>query len=353
MLRLSTALSFFLLLLSIRLFADEHAVILQYHHVNDESSHSTSVTPAQFAEHLAYLKENNFTVMTLPDVIDRISKHQKLPDRTIAITFDDAYISIYRKAFPLLQKYGYPFTIFVNTEAVERSYGDTMNWQQLNEMAKFGASIANHAVHHSHLVERNKSEDEQAWLNRHRGDIVKAEQIISTKTGHNLKLFAWPYGETVPALRKLIDQMGFVGFGQQSGPVGQFSDFTKLPRFPMGGVYATMDSFIPKVNSRPLPMSAKTPDSSLVDDKNTRPVLQLTLAKGDYQKKLLACYGLGDSLAIKWQDVEKTTFQIQSEKPIQTGRSRFNCTVPDQSGRYYYWYSHDWLRLTPEGKALD
>ncbi|MCK5892917.1 MAG: polysaccharide deacetylase family protein [Endozoicomonadaceae bacterium] len=343
----------FLLLLSPRLLAAEHAVILQYHHVSDDSPRSTSVTPAQFEKHLSYLKDNNFTVMALPDVIDRISGSQKLPDHTVAITFDDAYTSIYHSAFPLLRKYGYPFTIFVNTEALELSYGQALSWQQLNEMAKAGASIANHGVSHHHLVERNQGEDEQAWLNITRQNILKAEQIISAKTGQDLKLFAWPYGETAPALRKLIGRMNFIGFGQQSGAMGGDSDFTKLPRFPMGGVYSKMNSFITKVNTLPLPVSDKTPDNSLIDDNNTKPTLQLTLAKGDYQKKQLACYGLGKSLAIKWQDAEKTTFQIQSEKSIPLGRSRFNCTAPDQSGRRYYWYSHDWLRLTPEGKALD
>jgi len=352
LLRLSTILSL-LLLLSVRAFAADHAVILQYHHVSDDTPRSTSVTPAQFEEHLSYLKDNGFTVMALPDVIKRIRTHQALPDRTVAITFDDAYISIYREAFPLLKKHGYPFTIFVNTDAVRRGFGDALNWQQMRDMVKAGASIANHGVSHGHLVERTKGEDEQAWLNRIHKDIETAEKIISEKTGQDLQMIAWPYGETVPPLRQLIGQMGFVGFGQQSGPIGALSDFTKLPRFPMGGAYAAMDSFITKVNTLPLPVSAKTPDSSLIDENNTTPVLQLTLAGGDYQKKLLACYGLGESLKINWLDEEKTTFQIQSEKAIQPGRSRFNCTAPDQSGRRYYWYSHDWLRLTPEGKALD
>lgn len=352
MLRLLAFFSF-LLLLSPHLLSAEHAVILQYHHVSDESPYSTSVTPAQFKEHLSYLKDNNFTVMALTDVISRIGDSQKLPDHTVAITFDDAYISIYRSAFPLLRKYGYPFTIFVNTEAVERSYGQALSWKQLNEMAKAGASIANHGVSHSHLVEHNQGEDEQAWLNRIRKNILKAEQIISTKTGQSLKLFAWPYGETVPALRKLVGQINFVGFGQQSGAVGGLSDFTKLPRFPMGGAYSKMNSFITKVNTLPLPVSDKTPSNSLIDDNKTKPTLQLTLAMGDYQKKQLACYGLGKSLPIKWLDAEKTTFQIQSKKSIPLGRSRFNCTAPDQSGKRYYWYSHDWLRLTPEGKALN
>ena len=328
-------------------------MILQYHHVNDRTPRSTSVTPAQFEEHLSYLKDNGFTVMPLPDVIERIRKHQTLPDRTVAITFDDAYLSIYRKAFPLLKRYNYPFTVFVNTNAVDRNYREIMSWQQLNTMAKAGAAIANHSVNHGHLVERAKDETTEAWLNRVRRNIQSAERIIGQKTGQKLKIFAWPYGETAPPLRKLIEQMGFVGFGQQSGAIGAWSDFTKLPRFPMGGVYAAMDSFITKVNTLPLPVNGKMPDSSLVDENNTTPVLQLTLADGDYQKDLLACYGLGERLKISWLDADKTVFQIQSKKAIQPGRSRFNCTAPDQDGHRYYWYSHDWLRLTPEGKALD
>ena len=352
MLRLSSVFSL-LSLLSVCALAADHAVILQYHHISDKTPRSTSVTPAQFEEHLSYLKDNDFTVMALPDVIERIRKHQTLPDHTVAITFDDAWLSIYRKAFPLLKKYNYPFTVFVNTNAVDRSYGRTLSWQQLNTMVRAGATIANHSVNHAHLVERARNETEKAWLNRVRRNIKAAERIISQKTGQKLKMFAWPYGETVPPLRQLVGQMGFVGFGQQSGAIGAWSDFTKLPRFPMGGVYAAMDSFITKVNTLPLPVSSKIPDSSLINENDTTPVLQLTLADGDYQKDLLACYGPGERLKISWLDTDKTVFQIQSKKAIQPGRSRFNCTAPDQDGHRYYWYSHDWLRLPPEGKAPD
>ena len=75
-------------------FSSFGAVILQYHHVSDTTPKSTSITPNQFAVHLKYLKEKSFNVVPLSTLIDNIKNQQPLEDKTVAITFDDAYIDV-------------------------------------------------------------------------------------------------------------------------------------------------------------------------------------------------------------------------------------------------------------------
>ncbi|MDD7806106.1 MAG: polysaccharide deacetylase family protein [Endozoicomonas sp. (ex Botrylloides leachii)] len=343
----------FLQLLSTTAHAAQHAVILQYHHISDTTPKSTTVTPSVFSEHLKYLEDNNFKVLALTDVTRALQRGDYLPDKAVVITFDDAYRNIYDNAFPLLKKRGWPFTLFVSTDPVDKQYGDFLNWTQIKEMSNHDATIANHTLAHDHLVEKKQGETKEQWLDRVKKDLTTTEQRIKEKTGQSVKHLAWPFGETVPELRALITDLGYVGLGQQSGAAGTLSDFTLLPRYPMAASYANMKSFKLKVNSLPLPVIAKTPETMLIDQTNLKPTLTLTLKDGDYQKNQLRCYGRKGQLDITWLDDKKTAFAVTETTDLAVGRSRYNCTAPSNNGRRYYWYSHPWLQLTSEGKALN
>lgn len=333
--------------------ANSSVVILQYHHVSDDTPSITSVTPEGFAKHISYLSDNEFNVIALTDAVKALRNKEALPPRTVAITFDDAYLSIYTNAFPLLKDKSWPFTIFVSPTPVDKGYQKFLTWEQIQEMTRSGATIANHTMNHDHSVERKPGETEKQWVARFRKDLETTEARILEKTGQSVKQFAWTFGETTPELRKELDRLGYVGFGQQSGAAGEYSDFTRLPRFPMAGIYGVND-FGLKVKSLAMPVMKQTPDSSLIHESNLRPELILELAKGDYQKKQLKCYASGQGeISIEWLDEEMTRLKTRANKPLPVGRTRYNCTAPSNSGRQYYWYSHAWLRLTKKGQAID
>ncbi|MET4693077.1 polysaccharide deacetylase family protein [Endozoicomonas lisbonensis] len=343
-----------LLLISTMANSADSAVFLQYHHVSEDTPRSTSVTPDRLKQHLDYLDDNGFTVKSIVDVVNSVRDGRPLPDKTVVITFDDAYKSIYENAFPLLKEKGYPFTVFVAIEPVDKGYHQFLSWDQLREMGKHGATIANHSITHSHMVVKHPDETRQQWVNRNRDEILKTEARIKEKTGQSVKLFAWPFGEANPELRQLLASMGYVGFGQQSGVVGPLSDFTLLPRYPMAADYAEMRGFRTKVNSLPLPVKKQLPDSAMVTDNNLKPSLTLELADGDFQKNQLKCYASNaGEIPVKWLDDEKTRFTTVTPNSLSVGRSRYNCTAPSMDGRRYYWYSHQWLRLNEDGTAID
>lgn len=345
---------FSLLLFSTTARSADNAVVLQYHHVSDKTPRSTSVTPDRFKEHLGYLDDNGFQVKDITYVLDAIRNNKALPEKTVVITFDDAYRNIYDNAYPLLKAKGWPFTIFVSIEPVDKNFGQFLSWKQLKEMGDNGAIIANHSITHSHMVEVKPDETKQEWLDRTRHEIVKTETRIKEKTGQSAKLFAWPFGEASPEIRELIAGMGYIALGQQSGAVGPLSDFTLLPRYPMAAAYAEMGSFRTKVNSRPLPVIKQHPDSALVSDDSLKPSLILEIAKGDYQTNQLRCYASNSGeIAVQWLDADKTRFTTVTVNSLPIGRSRYNCTAPSMDGRHYYWYSHQWLRLKSDGKAID
>ncbi|MBT3830072.1 MAG: polysaccharide deacetylase family protein, partial [Gammaproteobacteria bacterium] len=98
-------------------------VVLLYHHVDEATPAITSIAPDQFNRHLDIIEAEGFTVLPLDELVkrsmDASSGPEKGDEKIVAITFDDAYRSIYTTAFPNLQARGWPFTIFVATRLIE------------------------------------------------------------------------------------------------------------------------------------------------------------------------------------------------------------------------------------------
>ena len=76
------------------------------------------VTASEFDKQLSYFKKH-FTVISLTEGIQRLTRGEKLPPRCVTITFDDGYQDNYTVALPLLVKHNIPATIFVVTGGME------------------------------------------------------------------------------------------------------------------------------------------------------------------------------------------------------------------------------------------
>ena len=335
----------FTLLLPVAVFSQSssQAVILQYHHVSTETPASTSLSSKQFEAHMTYLKDNGFSILPLPEVITALNNQQQLPDKTIVITFDDGYTSVYQNAYPVLKQLNWPFTILVTTGLIDNNPGLYASWDQLREMADNGATIANHTVTHPYLLELNQNESKQAWLNRVVDEINSAENTIKSETGHNYKILAYPYGEHDENLQTLINEMGYIGLAQNSGAINENSDFSALPRFPMSGIYASINSFSTKVHSLAFNKFEFTPASPITQD--SRPALEVQFFDNQPGLEQLSCYHQDEAIEITEKTNREDVFEIETSVSNSSRRFRFNCTAPGENGRYY-WLSKQWINPT-------
>lgn len=344
--------------------ASEHAIILQYHHVSDKTPKVTSISPKQFSWHLDYLEQQKFTVWPLSQITQYLKQGKPLPDKCIAITFDDAYRSIYTTAFPLLKKRNWPFTLFLNTNAVGKGR-NSLSWHEIREMNHSVAEIANHSSTHAHLIRYQKNESFKQWQERVTSDIQTAQKTIDQQLSNGKtmppRLFAYPYGEYSLALTQIISQLGYSAVGQQSGPATFTTPQSMLPRFPMGGIYTSKSQLIEKLKTFPLPlikMAIVEPQLKLATGQEyDRPILQLKFKPEHWNKNLtqqLQCYVSGQSKAvIRW---DNQTAYIQAKKPLKAGRSRYNCTAPvtttnnGKAQQGFYWYSQLWIKRKNNGQ---
>ena len=316
-----------------------NAVVLMYHHVSSTTPRVTSLNADEFRAHLSYLRDNNFHVMPLEDIVSALRSGAALPDRTAAITFDDGYRNNYDTAFPMLREFGFPFTLFISSGLVGSNARLYLNWDQIREMAKNGATVANHGISHPYLLAREDGEDQRAWLQRIEQEIVTAEEQIKTETGQDHKLFAYPYGEYDRAIQTLVERLGYVGIGQQSGPMNAHSDFTALPRFPFSGNYAAMDTFATKVQSLAFDVKLIAPDTPVTSDPKPEAVLDFD---GAYRFDALNCFNNNELMEISVEDAEAQQYRITPRSGNTARRFRYNCTAPAQDGRFY-WYTVTWV----------
>ena len=326
--------------------SDGRAVILVYHHIGTTTPASTSVTPERFASHLDLLAAGGYRVVPLADVVEALRSGKALPDRAVVLTFDDAYRSVYTEAFPRLRHRGWPFTVFVNTDAVDGRHANTMNWNQLREIEDGGGTAGNHSRTHDHLVRRRDGETREQWRRRVGDDIVWARRRLEAELAAPLDMFAYPYGEFTAELEALVRGLGLAAVGQQSGPVGAGTDTVRIPRFPMATGYDDPANLAEKLRTRALRVEVVAPRGRVLPARGGPPALTLRVLSRGFAPDSLTCFATGQGRAgVVWLDRQRREVQVRAVAPLPPDRSKYTCTAP-VAGRpgAYFWFSHLWLK---------
>ena len=297
--------------------AADHASVIMYHRFGEASLPSTNTTLEQFDAHLEELATGGYTVMPLVEITQHILDGKPLPDRAVAITVDDAFLSFYQDAFPRLQRYGFPVTVFVATSAIDRSLKGYASWDQLREMQAAGVHFGSQTHTHPHM---------------HTIDLEAARQEIETSNkrfieelGLRPQLFAYPYGEYTPEVRDLIKSMGFIAaFGQHSGIMHRSINPFEFPRFAFNEDYGDLKRLKLAINALPIPVSDMTPESMVLDV--NPPLSGFTVAEGVEPLDRLSCFAsqMGKVKTI----ILGRRVEIRLNEPITGNRGRINCTMP-------------------------
>lgn len=311
-----------------------------YHRFGESRYPSTNISVEIFAQQLAYLKEQNYQVLSLGEVVRRLQVGEPLPEKGAALCVDDAFTSFAAGAMPLLREYGYPISLFINTDAVgTQGY---LSWAEIKALHEEGVEIGNHTASHAYLVEKEAGEDLSAWRQRIAADISKAQRQFKQHLGFEPNLFVYPYGEYSTEVVKIVKQLGFVAaFAQQSGVIHARHDLFSLPRFPMGGPFATFKGFKSKLRMKPLVVLEEEPSSPLV--LTNPPELLLRIDAEDVDMSRVNCFVQGDNRC-RVEDVagRGSWYRVVADKPLSSRRNKYTLTVPGKKG-VWHWYSHLWV----------
>ena len=101
-------------------------LILTYHRFS-KSEHPYRISKDEFEAHLTYLAKHS-NVLSLDEVVEAKRVGDELPPNTTVITIDDGYHDAYDVAFPLLQKFKTPATLYAITDFLD---GKVWLWTDL------------------------------------------------------------------------------------------------------------------------------------------------------------------------------------------------------------------------------
>lgn len=174
--------------------------ILMYHQVGDfesmKSHRATYCDYRRFRRQMACLKHGGYHVMQMSDALLALRGIRPLPAKAVVLTFDDAYENFYEYAFPVLQKYQFPATIY----AISSLLGQNAEWlaadglatpplmtaSRLREIRAAGMEIGSHSVSHVRLAQQSTE--------RIKEEVKRSKLELEDAIGDRIDHFCYPYG---------------------------------------------------------------------------------------------------------------------------------------------------------------
>ncbi len=174
-------------------------LILVYHdirEVSEKTGSSEFTAPEVFEQQMAYLAKNGFKVVSLRDYKDTTQDSW----RTIVLTFDDTWKSQFERALPVLQKYDFGATFFINSDWVGRS--PFMTWGNIRSIAADSLmEIGGHTKTHPHLLGMSTEALEK--------EIIEDKHTIEKEIRKTISSFAYPYGEYNDSIISVVRRAGY------------------------------------------------------------------------------------------------------------------------------------------------
>jgi peptidoglycan/xylan/chitin deacetylase (PgdA/CDA1 family) len=188
---------------------------LCYHAVSETWPAALSVTPERLRGQLALLLDRGYAPVTFSRAV-----LDPPPGRCVAVTFDDAYLSVHTLARPILAELGVVATVFAPTDfvarpepmrwpGIERWLGTVhepelrpMSWAQLAALVAGGWEVGSHTARHPRLTEL--------------GDLALDSELAASRAECERRLgtactaIAYPFGDVDPRVRRAAGRAGYV-----------------------------------------------------------------------------------------------------------------------------------------------
>jgi peptidoglycan/xylan/chitin deacetylase (PgdA/CDA1 family) len=222
------------------------SVILMYHSISDDQESGVhpyfrvNTAPAVFARQMALLQETGWSVVPLAELLAPDARAAEPGVRRVAITFDDGYEDFLLAAFPVLQRHGYPSSVFLPTDYI----GDQpiafkgrrcLTWGQVRELANAGVEFGSHTASHPQLHGLAPEAREE--------ELRRSKSAIEQRLGRGADGFCYPYAFPQhdaafrDSLRGALARGGYAyGVCTVLGRVRQGDDRYFAPRLPVNSL---------------------------------------------------------------------------------------------------------------------
>lgn len=228
---------------------NSRVTVLGYHEFTKDGTATAMRMPTKkFRDQMQAIKNLGYNVITLDEFVAWKKGEKSLPDRSVLITIDDGWKSVYTDAYPILKEFKFPFTLFLYKNYVDGG-GRALSSKMIREMQQNGASIGSHSVSHpypSKVKEQRRlgPENYQKFLN---AEFGTSKSFLEERFGSSILTYAYPGGYHTPEMFNIADTLGYQClFTVLPGKVTRDSPNNTLPRYI---ILATHDSIFEKATS--------------------------------------------------------------------------------------------------------
>ena len=199
--------------------------ILMYHSVcvNDKVHSDYYITPEKLESDLRYLQEKGYAAVFISEIADYAEGKGDLPEKPVALTFDDGYYNWLTDVLPLLERYGMKATFHVVGEYAEQEAAaehrspaySYLTWEEIKTLSESGlAEIGSHTWGMHTLDDRRgckkiKGETAAHYETALTEDLTRLNAALRDRCGVTPTVFAYPYGEISRESVQVLQKLGF------------------------------------------------------------------------------------------------------------------------------------------------
>lgn len=224
--------------------------ILCYHRFGRNNGRLT-LSPEAFREQMQFLKDNDYRVIPLSDLVGFLKGEKALPKRSVVLTIDDGHQSIYKIAYPILKAFGYPATVFIYTDYLNNG---GLTWKQIDRMISSGlVSVQPHSKTHDNLAVRKLNESSESYRKRIAKEVSLPTDYLKQHQSGLINSFAYPFGDTNDVVVAAVRNNGLsLGLTVQPGGNPAFSSPYLLHRSMIFGDRSMREFKAALVTQKPL-----------------------------------------------------------------------------------------------------
>jgi peptidoglycan/xylan/chitin deacetylase (PgdA/CDA1 family) len=212
-------------------------LVLCYHAISPSWDAVLSLTPSALESQLRSLLRSGWRGTTFTEAV--LEPRWR---RTLAVTFDDAFLSVLERAYPILSSFGLPATVFVPTKfapqrqpllwpgvehwsrTAHASELQSMDWSDLAQLASNGWEIGSHTDTHPRLTELDDTALE--------AELARSRAACQEHLGE-CKSLAYPYGAVDDRVAQKAAEAGYSCAAALAGGLAPLGPF----RHPRVGIY--------------------------------------------------------------------------------------------------------------------
>lgn len=220
--------------------ADDHTrvSVLGYHEFSSSKPPTAMrIRTSTFRKQMEALKTLQLPVISMADFIAWKKGVKAIPPRSVVITIDDGWKSVYSEAFPVLKEFDYPFTIFLYKNYVDGG-GRALKSEWIREMQKHKGTIGSHSVSHPFpsSIKRQLAKGQEAYDKFMRHEFGESRKFLEQRFGQSVTTYAYPGGYLREDMYPFAEEFGYEFlFTVKPGKIRGEQDDRALPRYIIHG----------------------------------------------------------------------------------------------------------------------